>query len=74
NIRLGKLLPVYKRILKAGKSLYLYTIHRKTIPLDEFEYVIKNLPNKGKGIFFHMKVSTKKEAKDMIKFIEDCYN
>ena len=71
---IGKLLPLYQRILSAGKSLYLNTNHRKNIPLNEFEYVIKNLPNKGKGVFFHMKVSAKQEAEDMMKFIGDCYN
>jgi len=70
----GKMLPVFQRVLRAGKSLYIYTIHRKTIPPDEFEYVIKNLPDKGKGVFFHMKVESIQEAEDTMKFIEDCYN
>ena len=70
----GKLMPEYEKVLNAGKSLYLNTNHRNTIPSVEFEHVIKNLPDKGKGVFFHMKVSSKKEAEDMMMFIKDCYN
>ncbi|MCL5070686.1 MAG: hypothetical protein M1308_07300, partial [Actinobacteria bacterium] len=60
-----KLIYDFNRVLKSGKSLYIWS----EAPIEQVEFLIKNLENKGRGVFIELKVQSREEAKEKLKYL-----
>lgn len=64
---INELLPDFKKILDAGKSLYIWSEE----PMDQIEYLINNLPENGRGVFIEIKTPSRKDAIQKMEKIEN---